>query len=470
MNKPIYDKLNSSYLDNVYPWHMPGHKRKIDVFKNNIYRVDITEIDGYDNLHHPEGIIKDSMEMATKMYNTKESIYLVNGSTCGNLASISSTCNINDKILMARNCHKSVYNAVRLLGLNPVYVYPEYRDEIQMLGGIDSDKIKSLLEENSDIKVVFLTSPTYEGVVLDITKIAKVIHSKNAILIVDEAHGAHFRYSDYFPRSAVEEGADIVIQSLHKTLPSMTQTAILHICSDRVDKERIKDYLSIYESSSPSYVMMASIDYCLGYLREDGQKLFKEYTNNLNYFRSEFNKLDKIQLIGLNNFAPCNVKDYDRGKLVFSTVGTNYTGEMLYEELLEEYKLQMEMSASSYVIAMTSIMDTKDDYLRLLDALCDINNKMTVNNVQTQELFDNKDVVTVLKPSVACGKKRNKVIFEESKEKICGEYIYVYPPGIPIIVPGEQISENIINTIKKYIELGLNIKGITDYKYISVIE
>ena len=272
--KILYDKLIEYSKSGTYPLHMPGHKRNTKLLQGvDPFDIDITEITDFDNLHNAEGIIKESMENAAKYYGVKKTWYLVNGSSSGILAAIHSVTDIGDKILIGRNCHKSVYNAIEARNLNAEYVYPEFIDELNMCGGYEPEKIREILCNNSDIKAVVITSPTYEGIVSDIKKIAEVVHAQGAILIVDEAHGAHFRVSDKLPRPAYECGADIVIESVHKTLPSLTQTALLHLNSDRVLEKKITKALAIYQTSSPSYLLMASIEKCIYYMSKNGKEL-----------------------------------------------------------------------------------------------------------------------------------------------------------------------------------------------------
>ena len=247
----IYNKLKQLQYKEDYPFHMPGHKRnlKIDSLLDAISKIDITEITGFDDLHHPEEMIRELMDDLKQIYGTKESYLLVNSSTAGNLAAIAALCNIGDKILVARNCHKSVYHAIELLGLDPIYIYPEI-DEYGICKGITKEQIENIITKETSIKAMVLVSPTYEGRVSDIEGISDVLHRNNIPLIVDEAHGAHFIYHEAFPESAANSGADIVIQSLHKTLPAFTQTGLLHLCTDCVTREMMQKKLSIFPAKT----------------------------------------------------------------------------------------------------------------------------------------------------------------------------------------------------------------------------
>ena len=230
----LLEKLQEYRAEDMYPFHMPGHKRKPLPFPNP-YSIDITEIDGFDNLHHAEGILKEAQERAADLYGSKECFYLVNGSTCGLLAAICAATKKRDKVLVARNCHKAVYHALYLNELQAEYIYPVItKSGIQ--GQIEPEQVKKALLLNPDIAAVILTSPTYEGVVSDINAIAGIAHERGIPLIVDEAHGAHLGFGAGFPENAVRQGADAVIMSLHKTLPSFTQTALLHLCSSTLMK------------------------------------------------------------------------------------------------------------------------------------------------------------------------------------------------------------------------------------------
>ena len=267
----LFDKLNQYATEDYYPWHMPGHKRNLELMKNfNPYAIDITEIDGFDNLHNAEDVILDSMNRAARLYHSKHTFYLVNGSTSGILTGISGCTNKGDKILMARNCHKAAYHAVLLNELEPVYLYPQYDDKKGIQCGYSAKYIKRMLIKNPDVSLIVLTSPTYEGVISEIGEICELAHERNIPVLVDEAHGAHFAFHEAFPTSAVDLGADVVIQSVHKTLPAFTQTALLHVNSNLADLDRIKTYSSIYQTSSPSYVLMAGIDKCIDMIEKEG--------------------------------------------------------------------------------------------------------------------------------------------------------------------------------------------------------
>ena len=262
----LYDKLKNYSKSGIYPFHMPGHKRT-DITEEGIipYNIDITEIHDFDNLHSPNGVIDEIQKKAAKLYNAKNAFILINGSTGGILSAIRSMTNQGDKILMARNCHKSVYNSAELFNLNVDYIFPDTDSRYNILTSVSPCDIEDkLTKHNDEIRLVIITSPTYEGVVSDIKSISEICHKHGAKLLVDEAHGAHFPFSDSFPDEALNCGADAAVLSLHKTLPSLTQTALL-ITNDSELSEILAENLAVFETSSPSYILMSSIEKCLDF-------------------------------------------------------------------------------------------------------------------------------------------------------------------------------------------------------------
>ena len=368
----LYKKLERYGQSDYYPFHMPGHKRNPDSVRGDFpFERDITEIEGFDNLHHPEDILLEAQKNVSKLYGTKESYYSVNGSTAALLAAISAAVPRKGQILVARNCHKAVYHAMYLRELKPTYIYPQMDMKWWINGGIFPDKVERCLAENPEIKAVLITSPTYDGVVSDVKAIAEITHKYEIPLIVDEAHGAHFHFSNYFPTSAVELGADLVIQSFHKTLPAMTQTAILHNCSDRVDGRLIRRFMGIYQTSSPSYILMASIDACIDTMAAEGYEMFREFTKMLEQARKRLSQCRYICLADPEKDVN-GVFDYDRSKLIFSTVNSTLTGAQLYDILLERYHIQMEMETETYSLALAAVGDREEGFERLCQAIEEI--------------------------------------------------------------------------------------------------
>ena len=481
----LYDKLKKLENSGVYGFHMPGHKRNGMLTGADLpYGIDITEIDGFDDLHHAEGILRDAQKRAAEVWHAEESHYLINGSTVGLLSAVLGCTKRGDRILMARNCHKSVYNAVFLNELHPVYLYPHLLSSGESVQGdlngpVTALQVEQALENDPDISAVVITSPTYDGVVSDIRGIAERVHRKGIPLILDEAHGAHFGFHPYFPKNGNELGADVVIHSLHKTLPSLTQTALLHMNGSLVDRERVHMYLDILQSSSPSYVLMASLDECVRLMREKRDETFGRYVDMLQRTREQLKDLEHLSL--------WESSDYDRSKLLISTAGCvenrgeikKYTGKQLYEQLRQKYFLQMEMSTLDYAIAMTAPGDTEKGMGRLIEALKEIDSKLaedTKNELNHAKMRDDGDQLHENVQIYSSGEinklrnKRKRISLDACAGYVSTEYAYIYPPGIPLIVPGEQISEKTMDQIAEYQEAGFDIRGIRETGRIEVLD
>lgn len=460
--KNLVDELTEYCKSDFYPFHMPGHKR-IELEGYNPYSYDVTEVDGLDNLYEAEGILKNAMDRAAKCYGSKKAYYLVNGSTCGIMTAIFATTSENDRILMARNCHGSVYKSVYLRNLKPEYIYPDLVDELGVMGAVNPQDIEDTLKEFNDIKVVVITSPTYEGIVSDIKTIAEIVHKYGKIFIVDEAHGSHLGFHEYFPESAIKCGADIVVQSMHKTMKGLTQTGLLHVCGKLVDTYEIKKYLGMFQTSSPSYVLMGSIDKNVCQLMEYGPIWFQKYVENLKKFTENVEKLTNISIF--------NVENLDRSKLVILVDSKYKNAKYLYDTLRDKYHLQAEMVGIKYVLAMTSISDTEEGFERLYKALEEIDREIRIdevyfakdkpeakNNFDTVE-FINEPAVARMSPWEVDKAEKEYISIQQAIGKISCEYIYMYPPGIPILVPGEIIRKNIVDYYTEYKDRGYNIYG-----------
>lgn len=496
MKAILYNQLIHYQNKNIYPFHMPGHKRKMENNIINPYQLDITEITDFDNLNDPQGILKESMKQATEFYGTKRTFYLVNGSTSGLLAAITAVCHYGDKILMARNCHKAVYNAVRILGLVPVYLPLIEAKDKNIYTGIQEEILKELLRTNQGIKAVLITSPTYEGIIMHIESIKMCITPYKIPLIVDEAHGAHFPYFNKFPKSAIACGADIVIQSIHKMMPSFTQTALLHLCSDLVKPNNMQDCISIYQSSSPSYLLMMGIEYAITY-GSSCKEEFQQYFSLLKKYRKKFQNFSHIHLLDKEDIKAFGAFDLDLCKFVFFFYDTERTGEEISQWMLKKYKIELEMAERDYIIAITTVMDKEEGFEQLYQALKTLDleieeeqhNKKLVQREENQKKnqIENKKrkkekikgkTVNIgidsfeiyCKPSDAVQQKKQWINLEDAKGKVCGEYIYIYPPGIPLLVAGEVIKEKDISLIENYLECGFYVKGIALLEKKNMIE
>lgn len=491
-------KLEEYSESGMYPFHMPGHKRNLDGMPSwNPWKIDMTEVEGTDNLHHADGILQEAMARAARLAGADRSWFLVNGSTGGILSAVAAVVKPGDTVLVARNCHKSVYHAIALNHLRAVYVQPEWIESYRMAGGIDPKKIRHLLAENPQIKAAILTSPTYEGIVSDIEQIAEIVHERGIPLIVDEAHGAHFNQAG-FPVSAVRLGADIVVQSTHKTLPALTQTGLLHIKGELADQARLQEFLAIYQTSSPSYVLMASIDDALSFLEHE-QAAMLAYGAKLSEVREKINSLVNIHAPGKELVGKAAVYDVDNSKLILAVCGKTpdskrengkiRNAKALYELLRTKYHLQCEMTMECYVLAMTSVKDTDEGYERLLRALREADADIAYKYANEQEMSESqaadrqeqgavqnkqstaqqenyadmpKPGEAVLTITEAFYAEKESCVRTGAAGRISGEYLYLYPPGIPYLVPGERISGELLEHMEELEKEGFEIQGLSD--------
>lgn len=515
-------------------------------FWNGVYAHDFTEAKDLDDMHEPEMFIADSLAEMKMVYGTFATYMLVNGSTSGLMTAIHATCRRGDIILAARNCHKAVYNAICMLELEPEYIVPDYVDmrwrcgvnqngeqpitdgmtdvsgesnretrekmaassevnheteeraavngeddremseRTDILGDISPDKLelalKELVADGRKPRAVIITSPTYEGVISDIRTIAGIAHRYGIYLIVDEAQGAHLNFMEGH-ETAMQQGADIVVESLHKTMPALTQTSLLHVMDPELD-ERVRRYLQIFQTSSPSYIFMQSMEKAVAF-GANNRDAFARYGRRLEAFAGKCDGLKNIRLFrpdasSVKNDEICNackVFDHDEGRLVFvvrpGTVdesGQKFTGVMLAEILADRYGLIVEMASVSYVICISSVVDSADSYDILFNAVAEIDGNLGYEPDKTdrQELDIISGRRSAMPPGTAWDRPVESVPIEGAAGKVSGAFVYAYPPGIPVLAPGEVVDRQAVNGIKSMIDSGLNVAGVND-GYIKVL-
>ncbi len=466
-------KLKEYQASDFYGFHMPGHKRQKELFSHP-YRMDITEIEGFDDLHHPQkgGVLGKAQERAARLYRAEETHFLVNGSTAGILSAVFGCTSQGGTLLMARNCHRSAYHAAELRGLRAVYLYPPQIENLWINGGIFPGDVEKALAADPEIQAVLVTSPTYEGVCSDIGAIARICHRYGRPLLVDQAHGAHFPFSSYFPEDALKAGADVVIHSVHKTLPSLTQTALLHVQGGLADRERIRRYLSVYQSSSPSYVLMASLDSCMELLEREGSALFETHVRRLEAFRQGCRGLSRLFLVGKELAGKDGVWDFDRSKLLVSTWRAESSGGGLAELLRKRYHLEMEMAAPYYVLGITGAADTEEGFKRLGKALEELDGEFSpgVRVWPWAREKDGKSGAAVYAAGTAIELPRELVELSRCAGRIAASYLYLYPPGIPFLVPGEEIHSRDWEQMEGFLEAGLPVRGLGPDGRIAVLK
>ena len=500
----LYDALKEYGSSDACPFHMPGHKRHLGSMADP-FSIDITEIDGFDDLHHAEGILKDAQERAAVLYGSSETHFLVNGSTAGILAAVSACARAGAEaaqghqsgtspreedgppaLLLARNCHKSAWNAAYINRLDTVSIQPRPMGDLN--GPIDPEAVAQALRETERPCAVLITSPTYDGIVSDVKSIAQTAHRCGVPLIVDEAHGAHFGMHTMFPPSSVRQGADIVIHSLHKTLPSLTQTALIHVNGDLVGRRTLRRMLQIFQTSSPSYVLMASIDSCIGLLEKEGPALFDAYAGRLCSFRSAFAEGDGAREMEHLEF----LKTDDSSRILVKPRGM--TAKKLYDTLRLRYHIQPEMCTPAYVLLLSSVADDGESFERLGRALREINREIGREAEQAPEQMPGQAPeqapveaageapggvpdsaeASAADPAAGAGAPRllrldqavdgpsEKVPLGEAAGRISAEFLYLYPPGIPLVTPGELFTEELVRTLMKLKKDGWEIRGAED--------
>ena len=429
MSKNVYAHIKAYLEKDIYPFHMPGHKRNPRFLPEGLANFDITELPGMDVLGKPTGMLQEMQIKIASFFGAEESFFLVNGSSAGIVAAICAACEERGVLYAARNGHVSMFNGLVMSGAKPNYIQPQQRPD-GLVGGLTVNDL-----EKSGYKAggtVYIVSPTYEGFTSDITTLAEYIHQQNGILIVDEAHGAHFPFHRAFPQTALEGGADIVINSLHKTLPTMGQTAVLHTQGNRVNRNQLRFFINAMQTTSPSYLLMAAADYALDILWKN-PGLFETYVQQLKQFRTE------METAGI---PP--VPTDDIGKLLFETEDAEETAAIM----ARDYKVQVEMAQGRHLLAMTSVADTEEGFARLRTALQSLlsgkrGKKTGAKPPNPSPVSQLPDIV--INPREAVRQPTVILPVQQAQGQIAVELIAPCPPGIIQIAPGERISEELLH-------------------------
>lgn len=470
-NMPVVEGLKEYINERVIPFYMPGHKnnlrgfQELEFISNNLYSIDNTEIPGLDNLHIPQGIILEGERLIARAYSSERSYFLVNGSTCGIYSMIMGLTKQNDKIIVQRNCHRSVFMACMMGDLDAIYINPEISEEFGIAASIDVDKLIELMDKNRDAKAVIVTYPTYYGTCLDLKRIIYEAHKRNILVLVDEAHGAHLYFNNKLPKGAMELGADAAVTSLHKTTPSLTQTAVLNV-GKGILRDGIEFMLRLFQSTSPSYVLMASMDSARYIMETRGTELLDNLIENINTFKEKVINIGCYNILGSEHIGKSYIHDIDITKMVIkSKIG----GRKLEALLRKKYKIQVEMSDAYNVVALCSVGDTKDSFIRLYRALLECSSDYV--NYERIKFYLPKYKIK-MKMREAYYSKKVDIRLEDAEGFISAEIAAPYPPGIPLLLPGEVITRDIIESIEFYKSKEVDINGLSDSKadYIKVIQ
>ncbi|MGG7176174.1 aminotransferase class I/II-fold pyridoxal phosphate-dependent enzyme [Clostridium paraputrificum] len=469
-NTPLFDALKEYVSRDTLPFHVPGHKKGIgmdDEFKNfmgeNPFKIDVTVFKLVDSLHHPNGPIKEAQELAAAAYGADASFFSIHGTSGAIQAMIMSVVSDGDKILVPRNVHKSVTAGIILSGAIPVFMQPELDKNLGIAHGVDPKTVERTLSENPDAKAVLIINPTYYGVATDIKKIADIVHSHHIPLIVDEAHGPHLAFSNKLPMSALDAGADICAQSTHKIIGSLTQASLLHVKSKLVNPKRVQQVLNLLQTTSPSYILMASLDCARRQIALEGKDLLAKSIELCDYARNEINKIPGFNSFGKEVLGVPGSYSFDPTKLTISCRELGITGYELDTILAEKYHIQMELSDFYNVLAVGSFGDTKEAIEKLLSALKEISTDYYGKRPATPDFLDIPSIPKkILNPREAFNANKVDVKLKESEGLISGEFLLAYPPGIPLLCPGEIITKEIIDYVEDLKRANLYVQGTED--------
>jgi len=467
---PLFDALKEYVDRDTLPFHVPGHKKGVGIdkeFKNfigeNPFKIDVTVFKLVDSLHHPTGPIKKAQELVADAYESHASFFSIHGTSGAIQAMILAVVNDGDKIIVPRNVHKSVTSGIILSGAVPVFMEPEIDKKLGIAHGVTPETVEKTLKENPDAKAVLIINPTYYGVATDIKKIADIVHSYDIPLIVDEAHGPHLAFSEKLPMSALKAGADICAQSTHKIIGSLTQGSLLHVKSKYVDPKRVQQILNLMQTTSPSYIIMASLDCARRQIALEGKDLLQKTIELCKYTRDEINKIPGFYCFGEEVLGKPGSYSFDTTKLTISSRELGITGFELDMILADKYHIQMELSDFYNVLAVGSFGDTKEGMDRLLSALKEISNDYYGKKEPVQDFLDIPAIPTkILNPREAFYSDKISIPLNESIGKISGEFLLAYPPGIPVLCPGEEITQEVVDYVHDLKRANLYVQGTED--------
>ncbi|UOE94169.1 aminotransferase class I/II-fold pyridoxal phosphate-dependent enzyme [Alkalihalobacillus sp. LMS39] len=447
---PLYNRLITHSQQTVASFHVPGHKNGHVFYEEAIksfmplLQLDVTELSGLDDLHDPSSVIQEAQQLCASLYGVKHSYFLVNGSTVGNLAMILAACGKHDDVLVQRNSHKSIFHGIRMANANPIFLTPMYDEQLNMATGLSLEMVKEAVEKYPSAKTLIVTSPNYFGVTLDISEIISYAHERGLIVLVDEAHGAHFHLGQPFPTSCLQWGADVVVQSAHKTLPAMTMGSYLHINSERVNPSRIQMYLSMLQSSSPSYPIMASLDLARAYCESVTEEMIEEIVLSIIEFKTELQTIPQLEVVNSNDphlqMDPLKITVETRCEKSGVSIQQRLEQAGIYTELANDSQLL-------FVLPLAPLKNAKEiaDTIKQILAPYQVNDREKHKKVKLAEA----QISNLHIPWEQLeGWKRASISIDEAAGKIAGEDVIPYPPGIPILLKGEIITQEIVNRIK----------------------
>lgn len=447
---PLLDAIKAYHKEGVIPFDVPGHKHGkgvpelCDFLGHTVMQVDVNSMKCLDNLGNPTGVIAEAEALLAETYDADQAFFLVNGTSAGVQAMIMSVCGPNDKLILPRNAHKSATNGLIMSGAKPVYVQPEFHEELGIALGVNTEDIESAIKANPDAKAVFLINPTYYGSASDLESIVKLAHDHDMAVLVDEAHGAHLHFHSDLPTSAMAAGADMAAVSLHKTGGSLTQSSALLMKGQRISGKYIRKIINLNQTTSASYLLMSSLDVARKNLATRGQELLEEVLGHCRSARAAINGIDGFYAFGKEMEHFRGTHSFDETKLVVNVSGLGLTGFKVYDLLRDDYGIQMELGDSGNVLAIVSLGDCDQSLNALVSALRDISAKNFDQKKEPKTVSKPHDLALAISPRDAFYASKEVIKMSEAAGKISGESVMAYPPGIPVITPGELITEEVI--------------------------
>ncbi len=463
---PIYEALQEFEKKRVVPFDVPGHKRGrgnpelASLLGEKCVRMDVNSMKPLDNLCHPVSVIREAEELAAEAFGAAHAFLMVGGTTSAVQAMILSSAKRGDKIILPRNVHRSVMGAMVLCGAIPVYVDPASDESLGIPLGMRVADVEKAIRENPDAKAVLVNNPTYYGICSDIRRIAKLAHEHGMLCLADEAHGTHFYFNENLPVSAMEAGADLAAVSMHKSGGSLTQSSLL-LAGPEVSEGYVRQIINLTQTTSGSYLLLSSLDISRRNLALRGEEAFSQVIRLAEYARSEINAIGGYRAFGRELINGNSVFDFDVTKLSVHTLDIGLAGIEVYDLLRDEYDIQIEFGDLGNILAYLSIGDRPRDVERLVGALAEIRRRYQKSRagLMQQEYIDPEVAVS---PQEAFYAEKEMLPLDETKGRICSEFVMCYPPGIPILAPGEKITEQILEYIKYAKEKGCSMTGPED--------
>ena len=463
---PIYTALENFKKMRVVPFDVPGHKRGrgnaelTDFLGQQCMDVDVNSMKPLDNLCHPVSVIKEAEEIAAEAFGAANAFFMVGGTTSAVQSMLMYACKSGDKIIMPRNVHRSAINALILCDAIPVYVNPDVNNQLGIALGMSVAQVEKAIEENPDAKAVLINNPTYYGICSDLRKITQLAHSKGMLVLVDEAHGTHFYFGDDFPVTAMAAGADIASVSMHKSGGSLTQSSFL-LMGKRINSDYMRQVINLTQTTSASYLLLTSLDLSRKRLAIYGKEIFQKTVELAEYARSEINSIGGYYAYSRELINGDSIFDFDISKLSVHTLPIGLAGIDVYDLLRDEYDIQIEFGDIGNILAYISVGDRMRDIERLISALSEIKRRFSKpsSGMLSQEYIN---PIVAETPRKAFYADKISLPIDETAGHICSEFVMCYPPGIPILAPGELITEDIIQYIKYAKEKGCSMTGTED--------